>query len=335
MHKVAIVGCGYWGMNYVRVLSELPETELAWACDADPNRLALVSRKYPDVKCTTQLRDVLSDPDVASVVIATSSGTHFEVGSDVLRAGKNLLIEKPLALAVEDAETMIELAERSRLVLMVGHTFLYNAGVRKLKALIDNEEFGEIYYMHSTRTHLGLIRKDVNAIWDLAPHDVSIFNYIMNAEAQWVSAVGSRFLQNNREDVGFITLGYKRGILGNIHVSWIDSNKVRELVVVGSKKRVVFNDLDNLERIRIFDKGVSITGEVDSFGEFQLQLRDGDIHSPRVETNEPLKAQCQHFFECAESGKKPLSDGRNGLSVVKTMVAIDKSLRLHGAPVEL
>lgn len=335
MQKLAIVGCGYWGINYVRVFGELPDVQVSWVCDQDGARLELAGRRAPHAAITRDLHDVLADPEVSSVIVATSSATHFEISREVLRSGKNLLVEKPLTLVSEEARELVELAERSRLVLMVGHTFLYNAAVQKMKSLLTSDDFGEIYYLHATRTHLGLIRKDVNAIWDLAPHDISIFNYLVGKEPVWVSAVGSRLLQNNREDVGFATIVYPGGILGNVHVSWIDSNKVREVVVVGSKKRIVFNDIDALEKVRIFDKGVAISGEVDSFGEFQLQLRDGDIISPKIEANEPLKVQCQHFLDCVKSGATPISDGRNGLAVVRTMVAIEKSLRQHGAPVEL
>ncbi|MCL5256399.1 MAG: Gfo/Idh/MocA family oxidoreductase [Chloroflexi bacterium] len=335
MQKVAIVGCGYWGMNYVRVFGELPNASIGWICDKDSGRLDIAGRRAPNAARTRDLHDVVADPEVSAVVVATSSATHFEISLEVLRSGKNLLVEKPLTLVSEEARELVEIAERSRLTLMVGHTFLFNAGVQKVKSLLSNDEFGEIYYMHATRTHLGLIRKDVNAIWDLAPHDISIFNYLVGKEPVWVSAVGSRLLQNNREDVGFATIAYPGGILGNIHVSWIDSNKVREVVVVGSKKRIVFNDIDALEKVRIFEKGVTISGEVDSFGEFQLQLRDGDIISPKIEASEPLKVQCQHFLDCVESGATPISDGKNGLAVVRTMVAIEKSLRQHGAPVEL
>ena len=190
--------------------------------------------------------------------------------------------------------------------------------------------------MHSTRTNLGPIRNDVNAIWDLAPHDVSIFDYLLEAQPLWVSAVGSRLLGNSKEDVGFITLAYPGDVIGNIHVSWADPNKVREVVAVGSRRRIVFDDLNNLERVRIFEKGVSPSMvEADSFGEFRFLVRDGDIISPKIEPSEPLKNQCSHFLDCIEKGMRPLTDGQNGLEVVRVMEAVQESLRQRGAPVEI
>lgn len=335
MIEVGLIGCGYWGINYIRVFSELPDSAVATVCDVDQERLDMVKKRFPWVKVAGIFQQVLCDPELEAVVVATPTCTHYEIAKECLLHDKHVLVEKPLATKVEEGEELIELAREKQRILMVGHTFLYNPAIRKMKECIESDDFGQVYYLNATRTHLGLIRRDVNAIWDLAPHDVSIFNYLMNAQALWVSAVGARCLHNNKEDVGFITLSYPQGIVGNIRVSWIDSNKVREVVVVGSRKRIVFDDLNNLEKIRIFEKGAIITGEVDSFGEFQLSLRDGDIISPKVEASEPLKNQCIHFLECIEKGTYPLSDGRNGVEVVRVMGAIDRSLRGNGMPVEV
>lgn len=328
--NIGLIGCGYWGINYIRVFSELRDSVVATVCDVDQERLDMVKKRFPWVKEAGIFQQFLCDPKVEAVVVATPTCTHYEIAKESLLHDKHVLVEKPLATKVEEGEELVELAKKRKRVLMVGHTFLYNPGIRKMKECIESDDFGQVYYLNATRTHLGLIRSDVNAIWDLAPHDVSIFNYLMNAQPLWVSAVGASCLHNNREDVGFITLSYPQGIVGNIRVSWIDSNKVREVVVVGSKKRVVFDDLNNLEKIRIFEKGASITGGVDSFGEFQLSLRDGDIISPKVETSEPLKNQCAHFLDCIQHGSTPLTDGWNGLTVVKVMVAIEQSLRANG-----
>jgi predicted dehydrogenase len=335
VQKVGIVGCGRWGANYVRVLSELQEAEVVWVCDQDRKQLDLMARRYPNAAVLTDLAEAVARPDTDAVVVATPAAAHYRAVKLALRAGKHVLSEKPLTTKVEEAEELGALAEKQGVVLMVGHTFLYNSAIRKMKSYIQDDDFGQIYYLHATRTHLGLIRPDVNAIWDLAPHDISIFNYLLEAAPIKVSAVGSRILKKDREDVGFVSLTYPKNIVGNIHVSWIDSNKVRELVVVGSKKRIVFNDLDNLEKIRIFEKGVAIEGQVDSFGEFQLLLRDGDIISPRIDTSEPLKNQCLHWLDCLEHGKKPLTDARNAVDVIRVMTAIDRSLSLEGVPVEV
>jgi predicted dehydrogenase len=336
MLKVAVVGCGVWGMNYLRVFSELPDSVVVGACDQSDERLALVHKRFPSVRLFGVLQQVLYDPEIEAVVIATPATTHYEIARECLRHGKHVLVEKPITTRVEEGEELIELAEAGKLVLMVGHTFLYNSGIRKVKECMVQEEFGRVYYLHATRTNLGPIRQDVNAIWDLASHDVSIFNFLLDSQPLWVSATGARLLNNCREDVGFITLGYPDSILGNVHVSWADPNKVREVVVVGSNRRIVFDDMNNLERVKIFEKGVTPSEtEVDSFGEFKLLVRDGDIVSPKVDASEPLTNQGTHFLECIERGKRPLTDGRNGVDVVRVMQAVEKSLAAGGSPVAI
>jgi predicted dehydrogenase len=246
------------------------------------------------------------------------------------------LVEKPITTQVAQAEELIALSESKAVTLMVGHTFLYNAGVRKVKSYIEEAKLGRIYYVYARRTNLGPIRKDVNALWDLASHDVSIFNYLLDGVPEWVSAVGIKALRNCREDVGFISLGYPDGIVGHIHVSWADPNKVREVVVVGSERRIVFNDLNTFEKVRVFEKGVSPTpAEASSYGEYHLLMRDGDIVSPKVEASEPLKNQARHFIDCIAQGGCPLTSGRDGLAVVRVMEAVDRSLECRGAPVEV
>jgi predicted dehydrogenase len=240
------------------------------------------------------------------------------------------LIEKPLSLSAKEAEELVLIAEKKKKILMIGHTFLYNPAIRKMKKYIEEGKVGAIYYMHATRTHLGLVREDVSSVWDLAPHDVSIFNYLIDSMPKYVSALGGNFLQKGKEDVAFITLKYPDGVLANIHVSWADSNKVREVQVVGSKARMVFNDLDNLEKLKIFKKGIFIDKPYNDFGEFQYVLRDGDIISPKIDLLEPLKEQCKHFIGCVTKRKRPLTDGRNGLDVVRVMQAIHASLKNNG-----
>ncbi|MDR4504165.1 MAG: Gfo/Idh/MocA family oxidoreductase [Candidatus Scalindua sp.] len=334
MIRIGIIGCGYWGINYVRVFSELPGATVVRVCDMNEERLVMMHRKFPYVFPTKRLEELLSDEEVDAVVVSTEASTHYSITKACLLHDKHVLVEKPLTTSIAEGEELVQIAEERARKLMVGHTFLYNPAILKIKEYISNEDIGSIYYLHSTRTHLGLIRSDVNAIWDLAPHDISIFSYLLDKQPLWVSAIGGNFL-NGRPDVGFITLGYPQNILGNIHVSWINSNKVRELSVVGSKKRMVFDDLNSMERVRIFEKGAAITGEADTFGEFQLQLRDGDIISPRIDSDEPLKNQCSHFITCVSNGRFPLTDGQNGLDVVRVMDAINMSLEKCGAPVEV
>ena len=334
--RVALIGYGYWGPNYARVFSELPGSEFAVICEIDPERRKRAQTRLPRVEIISDMREVFRNPKVDCVVISTPATTHFELAKAALEGGKHVLVEKPLALTVEHCEELGRLASRSGRVLMVAHTFLYNAGIRKMKECMASADFGRVYYLHSTRTNLGPIRTDVNALWDLAPHDISILNYLLTQKPKWASAIGSRVLGNAREDVGFLTLGYADGVIGNIHVSWADPNKVREVVAVGSKRRVVFNDLSDSERIRVYEKGVAF-GEMssDSYGEFKLLVRDGDIISPKIEPSEPLKNQCAEFLSCVVNHTQPLSDVRFGTEVVETLLAAEASALARGAAKEL
>jgi predicted dehydrogenase len=336
MIRVGAVGCGYWGINYVRVFGELPNCTVTRVCDVRGERLDYVKQRYPLINTHTTVNDLLGDDRLDAVVVSVPASGHYEVVRDSLLAGKHVLCEKPLTTTVDQADDLINLAREQNRVLMVGHTFLYNNAVRKLKEIVRQDEFGRVYYLHATRTNLGPIRQDVNAVWDLAAHDVAIFNYLLDSQPWQVSAVGSKLLGNSHDDVSFITLTYPNGVIANIHVSWADPNKVREVVVVGSNKRVVFDDLNSLEPLRIFEKGVAPDKkEADTFGEYRLLVRDGDILSPRIEPNEPLKTLAQHFLACVSEGAKPLTSGEDGRDVVRVLRAIDSSLRAYGRPVEI
>jgi predicted dehydrogenase len=333
---IGVVGCGYWGVNYVRIFNELPDTRVVAACDQMAERLKLTDRWFPGVQFSTDLATVINDPVVDAVVVCTPASTHYDIASRCLAAGKHVLIEKPITTSVSDADDLIRMAEAKGVVLMVGHTFLYHSAVRKLKEYIRNGEAGRVYYLYSRRTNMGPIRHDVNALWDLSPHDITIFNYLLDQTPEWVSAVGARVLRNGREDVGFVSLGYPSDVVAHIHVSWADAYKVREVVVVGSERRIVFNDVNPLELVRVFHKGVALVdSDAPTFGENQLQMRDGDIVSPRIEVSEPLKNQCSHFIECIRTGSTPLSDSCAGRDVVRVMHAIDASVRQKGAPVRV
>jgi predicted dehydrogenase len=333
---VAVLGCGYWGVNYVRVFSELANARVVVICDARPERLEEVGSRFPAAALTTDIADALRRDDVQAVVVGTEASTHYEITRQCLAADKHVLVEKPLATSVAQAQALVSLAEAQGLTLMVGHTFLYNTGIRKVKEYIAQGKIGRLYYLYARRTNLGPIRRDVNAVWDLATHDVSIFNFLLNARPAWVSAVGCRVLRNGREDVGFISIGYPNDIVGHIHVSWTDPSKVREVVVVGSDMRIVFDDVNTVEQVRVFEKGVACTeAEASTYGEYHLLVRNGDIISPRIDISEPLKNQCSHFLECITEGKHPLTNAWDGLAVVQVMDAIDRSMTLKGAPVEI
>ncbi|NOZ19786.1 MAG: Gfo/Idh/MocA family oxidoreductase [Planctomycetes bacterium] len=335
MISVGIIGCGYWGRNYVRLFDELNRAELIRCADANRATLAAIKQRHPLVDTSASFDEILTDDRIRAVVVCTPASTHYSVASQCLEAGKSVLVEKPITTSSADAEKLSELAKAKGLTLMVGHTFLFNDAVVKMKEFLQDEGFGELYYLHSRRNNLGPIREDVSAVWDLVPHDVSIFRFLLDAEPETVSAMGGCFLKPDRADAAFINMTFPNHVVANIQASWVDSNKIREVVAIGSKMRVVFNDLDNLERIKIFKKGISAQRDINGFGEFQYLLRDGEIVSPKLELREPLKNLAEHFLNCVESGEKPLSGGDDGQAIVMVLEAIEQSMRNNGAPVAI
>ncbi|MHB8895196.1 MAG: Gfo/Idh/MocA family protein [Candidatus Geothermincolia bacterium] len=332
---LSVIGLGHWGPHYVRIFSQLPGCKVVSCCDVNRDRVREIADAFPNVRVTTDPDEVFASSDTSAVVVATPASTHFDVAMKCIESGKDLLVEKPLALTSAHCATLVEAAKESGAVLMVGHTFIYNAGVRKIKDIADAGDLGRIYYLLFTRTHLGLIREDVSAIWDLAPHDISIASYVLGKRPEGVSAVGSAFLKDGRQDVAFVNIFYPDDVVANIHVSWIDSNKERRVTVVGSDRRVVFDDLNNLETVKIFEKGVSVEKPVSNFGEFRLLLRDGDIISPKIEPSEPLKNMCRHFLDCLVTREDPITDGASGFQTVKVIEAIEQSLARKGCYVPI
>lgn len=333
---VGIIGCGQWGQHYVRIFSELGTGPIP-VYDQDPERLDTIRRRYPQLVAFTNPQDLL-DQEIEAVIVATPASTHFEIAQSVLLAGKDVLVEKPLVLDVEEGRTLTQIAERAGRILMVGHVFLYNPGIRRLKEYVHAgpSGIGRVYFLYATRTNLGPIRRDVNVVWDLATHDISIFNDLLDAHPLWVNAVGGRVLGTDRDDVAFITLTYPGGILAHLHVGWADPNRVRQVVVVGSSKRIVFDDVNVPERLKVFEKGVAVSGtDADNFGEFMLAIRDGDTFSPRLEPLEPLKEMCSHFLDCVANRTRPRTDGDQGLAVVAVLTAIEQSMEVGGARVSV
>jgi predicted dehydrogenase len=331
---IGVIGVGYWGPKHVRNFVSLG-ARMQWIADRDPARLQAVRREYPHVQTTRDHRDVLADPDVQGVVVATPVSSHAPLVEAALRAGKHVLVEKPLARTSAEAEHLIELADARGLVLMVGHTFLFNPAVRYLKELISQGELGDIYYAYAQRLNLGLFQSDINVVWDLAPHDISILMYVLDLPATAVSATGRGYVRRSIEDVAIVSLTFGDYVSASVHVSWLDPNKVRRVTVVGSRKMVIYDDVETLEKIRIYDKGVEpppITG----FGEFQLSYRYGGITVPHLPSVEPLRAECEHFLHCIATGERPLTDGQQGLHIVRVLEAADASLHDGGrqCPVE-
>ena len=327
---IGIVGCGYWGSNYIRVLNELPDCRVTAVCDLRPERLSQLSERLPGLVATDDIHTLLSSNEIDAVVVSTEASNHFSVVKRCLEFGKHVLVEKPLTTRLDHAQELIDLSTHLGLVLMVGHTFLYNPAVRKLKEYIDRSNT-PVYYMYATRTNMGPFRRDVNALWDLATHDISIFNYLMGCTPEWVSAIGVKALRNCRHDIGFISLGYPGNVVGHIHVSWADPNKAREIAVILSDKRIVFNDMDAREQIKVYEKGVELVPPGDhEYGELSLRVRDGDIFIPKIEVSEPLKVQTKHFLECIRSHAIPFTDGRNGIEVLQVLLAMDESVEQNG-----
>ena len=329
---LGLVGCGQWGLNYLRAFSELDGCRLTIACDPDPARLREVERRHTGMRTTLQLADVLADPTVDAVVVATPATRHYAAATAVLEASKHCLVEKPMTTDAEQARRLRDLASASGRRLMVGHVFRFNAAVNYLQSLIGSGTLGELEYLYFTRTNLGPIRSDVNVVWDLMTHDVSILLHFLNQTPAWVSGQGASYLSAGCEDIAFATLGYESGVIANIRASWLDPRKVREITVVGSSKMVVFNDLDPTEPVRVFNKGAIREPTYESFGEFKLVTRSGEVVSPSIPASEPLKNQCQHFLKALWDGSPVLSDANDGLRVVEIVSAINRSVGDRGAP---
>jgi len=339
--SIGFIGCGYWGPNLIRNMQQLPNVHIQAICDIDEGRLKLLKSNYANVKCLTQYTDLLKDSQIEAIVIATPAETHYRLVKESLLADKHVLVEKPLSLSSPECRELIDLSQKHKKILMVGHTFEYNAAVNKVKEYIDSGELGKIYYIYSQRLNLGRVRHDINAMWNFAPHDVSIILYWLGKQPLRVSARGFKYLQQDIDDVAFMILEFQEGISAHIHISWLDPNKVRMMTLVGSEKMVVYDDVSTAEKIKIYDKGFvkntksGTFGDFDSFGKFQLIQRAGDLTIPKFDFIEPLQVECSHFVECIENNKIPLTDGFDGLRVVKVLEAAQKSMDNRGIPVEI
>ncbi len=333
--NVGVVGCGYWGPNLIRNFRSLPHCRLTAMCDVNEGRLRHLHTLYPEVACETRYEQMLARADVDAVVVATSVKFHFPMAKASLLAGKHTLIEKPMAASTAQCEELIEIAREKGLVLMVGHTFLYSAPVRKIKDLVDSGEIGIIRYISARRLNLGLFQKDINVAWDLAPHDISIILYIINELPNSINCRGGAHIVSGIEDVTSMSLHFSKERSAIIHSSWHDPRKVREMTIVGSKRMIVYDDILTQEKIKIFDARVEQPPHYDTFAEFQYAYHYGDIHCPYIKQDEPLKTECEHFLACIRDGKTPITDGAAGLEVVRILEASSESLRLKGAPISL
>jgi predicted dehydrogenase len=332
---IGVVGAGYWGPKHIRAFSELPGACVAMVADVDRMRLAGLRLQYRGIRTTTRFDDLLAAPEVDAVVVATPASTHAGLVREALSAGKHVLVEKPFTLSSADGDELVRLAFGTARVLMVGHTFLYNPAVRVLRDLVRRGTLGDIYYAHAQRLNLGLFQRDINVIWDLAPHDVSILMYVLGSEAVDVRADGGAYVQPGIEDVAHLQLVFPDRVQAQIHVSWLDPNKVRRITVVGSRRMAVYDDVETIEKIRVYDKGVDAPPHTDTFGEFQLSYRYGDITIPHLPGTEPLRLECEHFLECIQNGTPPLTDGQHGVSVVRVLEGAQASISHGGHLVRL
>ena len=334
-HNVAVVGCGYWGPNLIRNFRSLPDCRLKVMCDLSQQRLKHLHQVYPEVEASTDFDAVLADPEITAVAIATAVRFHFPMAKASLLAGKHTFIEKPMAASAAECEELIELAHKQGLVLMVGHTFLYSPAVRKIKEIVRSGDIGDIRYICARRLNLGLFQKDINVAWDLAPHDISIILYIMEESPISVNCSGSAHVTPKIEDVTAMCLSFKRKRTAIIHSSWVDPRKVREMTIVGSRRMVVYDDVAQNDKIKIFDARVETPPHYDTFADFHYAYHYGDVYIPYIKQEEPLKIECQHFLDCIAQGARPLSSGQQGLELVRILEASSESLKQRGAPVEL
>jgi predicted dehydrogenase len=333
--RVGLAGLGYWGPNHLRVLADFPDVEVRTICDLDGDRLERFARRHPAAATTHFFDDLLEDPEIDAVLIATPISTHFELASRALRAGKHVFVEKPLASSSEDATELVNLAGENERILMCGHTFIYSPAVRAVKGLLSRGELGDLYFISSSRVNLGQHRRDVSVLWDLAPHDFSILLHWLDGEMpETISAMGRDAVVSGIPDVAFIDLTYASDLIAHVELSWLAPSKLRRTALVGSKKMVVYDDVSSAEPVRIFDHGV-VYEDPETFGQYHLSYRTGDVLSPKLDTTEPLVLQFDDFMKSIRTGGHPVADMELARKVVSMVEAAEESLEIGGAPVVL
>jgi len=335
MIRVGVVGYGYWGPNLVRNFSEAPNTTVTAVSDMRADRLAMVERRYPGIRTTTRVEELLANPAVDAVAIATPVSTHFDLGMQALRAGKHVLLEKPMTTTSAESLALIEEAERRNLVLMVDHTFVYTGAVRKIRDLLASGRLGDPYYYDSARVNLGLFQHDVDVIWDLAVHDLSIMDYVLNAHPSAITATGMSHVAGKPENIAYLTAFFENNLIAHINVNWLSPVKVRRTLIGGSKQMIVYDDMEPSEKVKVYDKGITISNGPESVYRMLIGYRTGDMYAPQLDMSEALRVEAQHFAECIELGGQPLTDGYAGLRVVRMLEAATQSMKKQGALIEL
>ncbi|MFH1045775.1 MAG: Gfo/Idh/MocA family oxidoreductase [Candidatus Omnitrophota bacterium] len=328
MLKVGVIGCGYWGPNLVRNFGEQDDAAVEYVSDLRKERLDFIQKRYPAVKVTPDYREVLKDKTVAAVAIATPVSTHFQIAQEALKQKKHVLLEKPMTATQDQAKRLIELARKNKRTLMVGHTFLYTGAVRKIKQILDSGQLGKLYYFDSVRINLGMFQHDTNVIWDLAVHDFSIMDFLIGLEPLSISASGACHTRHQVENIAYITVNFKNNVIAHFYVNWLAPVKIRQILIGGSDKMILFDDMLPSEKVKVYDKGVWFKkgGEKDKY-KIQLQYRKGDMYVPQIDITEGLYHECRHFIDCVKNNKTPLSNGIQGLRVVRLLEAAEKSIR--------
>jgi predicted dehydrogenase len=329
--RVGVIGCGYWGPKLVRNFTRASGCEVAAVADRNPGQLARIGETYPNIPGTTDYRVLLNDPDIEAIAVATPVSTHFAIARDALRAGKHVLVEKPLSTSVKEAAALVELADRNNCLLMVDHTYLFTGAVEKMRELVVAGELGDILYFDSTRINLGLFQHDVNVVWDLAPHDLSILLHVLDKKPVAVSALGAAHAGTDKENLAYITLTFNDNTLAHFHVNWLAPRKVRQIIIGGERKMLVFDDMESNEKIKIYDKGITVEQD-DREAVYQslFHYRVGDMWAPRLDPAEALLKECRYLGECIRNAEVPFNSGESGLQVVRILEASTRSMRLGG-----
>jgi predicted dehydrogenase len=332
MTNIGLIGCGYWGPNLLRNFAENEAAQLSWICDTDADRLARMSRRYPTVRTTTDYRELVSDAALDAVAVVTPVGTHYPLGKELLRAGKHVLLEKPLTATVAQAEELIDLATKNKLTLMVDHTFVYTGAVRKMKEIVTSGELGDLLYFDSVRINLGLFQRDINVLWDLAPHDLSIMDYLIEQQPEGLSAIGSCHIEQGIENIAYLILKFRDDFIAHFHFNWLAPVKIRHTLIAGSSKMILYDDIEPMEKVRVYDKGVTANRVGDREADYQtlVSYRTGDVWAPKLDTTEALRYVVAEFLESIRAGRKPLTDGHAGLRVVRLLEVAQKSIKLGG-----
>lgn len=332
--RMGVIGAGYWGPNLARNIADLWQTELSYICDIDEQQLEKISSRYPSAKCTTKLEDLL-DSGIEAVSIATPISTHYQIAKKFLNAGKHVLIEKPMTSTCKEGEELLELAKKKNLVLMVDHTFNYTSAVKKMKELISKEELGELMYWDSVRINLGLFQHDANVLWDLAVHDLAIMDYVISEEPISVRALGMTHYTKGVENLAYISLRFKKSFIAHFHVNWLSPVKIRQILIGGKNKMLLYDDMLTSEKMKVYNKGVDVEETREGVYKKLVQYRLGDMYSPYLQNTEALHELIKHFVEVVRYKKKPISGGDSGLRVVKILEAAQKSISNNGCEISL